>query len=73
MTKAAVSQFFTMKKAFIVRFAIIAGIVLVSLPSCKTGESCDAYQGSSRGSARSHKKKRTAEVVRELPQSYKLA
>lgn len=68
MTQSAIRQAFKMNKAAILSFFFVAGVVLVSLPSCKAGESCDAYQGSSR----SYKKKR-AEVVRELPQSHKLA
>ncbi|MCU0434977.1 MAG: hypothetical protein MUC87_16085 [Bacteroidia bacterium] len=69
MTQASLRQFFTVNKAAVLGFFFIAGVVLVSIPSCKSGQgSCDAYQGSTR----SHKKKR-AEVVRELPQSIKLS
>ncbi len=68
MVQSALRQIVKVKKAAILSFFFVAGVALVSLPSCKSGESCDAYQGSSR----SYKKKR-AEIVRELPQSHKLA
>lgn len=68
MIQSALRQMVKTNKAAILSFFFVAGVVLVSLPSCKSGESCDAYQGSSR----SYKKKR-AEIVRELPQSHKLA
>lgn len=68
MVQSALRQIVKMNKAAILSFFFVAGVALVSLPSCKSGESCDAYQGSSR----SYKKKR-AEIVRELPQSHKLA
>jgi hypothetical protein len=69
MTQASLRQFFKVNKAAVLGFFFIAGVVLVSMPSCKSShQPCDAYQGSSR----SYKKKR-AEVVRELPQSIKLS
>lgn len=43
------------KKSIFTGILIIAGLVMVSLPSCKHHEDCGAYQGSGK-SSRSYKK-----------------
>jgi len=54
--KVAFTQFVS-KKGIFTKTLIIAGLVLVSLPSCKhKGGGCDAYQGSTRSNVRSMKK-----------------
>lgn len=52
--KAAIATLVS-KKGIITKTLIIAGLVLVTLPSCKhSGGTCDAYQGSTR-SVKAHK------------------
>jgi hypothetical protein len=54
--KLAFTQFVS-KKGLFTKTLIIAGLILVSLPSCKhSSGGCDAYQGSSRSNVRSVKK-----------------
>jgi hypothetical protein len=51
---------FAAKKAVL---ALVVGVVLASMPSCKHQEDCGAYQGSGK-STRSHKKqKRYSSVI----------
>jgi hypothetical protein len=53
--KAAIATLVS-KKGMITKTLLLAGFVLVMLPSCKhTGGTCDAYQGSTRSvKAHSH-------------------
>lgn len=54
--KLAFAQFVS-KKGIFTKTLIIAGLILVTLPSCKhKSGGCDAYQGSSRSNVRSTKK-----------------
>jgi len=54
--KLSLSMFVSKKTTF-TKTLIIAGLILVSLPSCKHSKgNCDAYQGSNRSNVRSVKK-----------------
>jgi len=62
--KLAITKFASKKRIF-TKALVVAGLVLVTLPSCKHSKGgCDAYQGSNRSSLRSVKKfKHHADVL----------
>jgi len=65
MTK--VIEKFAAKKVVL---AMVVGVVLASIPSCKHQEDCGAYQGSGK-STRSHKKQKRYSSVISLNNDHK--
>jgi uncharacterized lipoprotein YehR (DUF1307 family) len=64
MLKSVLNRIAPKKVLTVTLFA--AGIMMISLPSCRHQEDCGAYQGSGKGT-RSMKKHHRAHVVRIQP------